>query len=132
MDTMYCLSEEEKYEIKKKEFVIKETLYMESTGILFLELLGETVFIPVIKIEVDYWKEHWGGFKEAIGIHVETNALLENINQEIEGAWEIKQKIGEMVAPKETAVESEFGYPKVVFKEDFRRTKRDKRVQRAT
>ncbi|OIR56487.1 MAG: uncharacterized protein A8A55_2765, partial [Amphiamblys sp. WSBS2006] len=42
----------EKEEAKKKEFVIREKLYMRNTGILFLECLGNTVFIPVIEIEV--------------------------------------------------------------------------------
>ncbi|OIR56349.1 MAG: uncharacterized protein A8A55_2905, partial [Amphiamblys sp. WSBS2006] len=62
--------------------------------------------------------EHWGGFEETVGTHVWTNALVENITPEIESAGEIKQKIGEMIKQKETVVEKEFGYQKIVFKED--------------
>ncbi|OIR58408.1 MAG: uncharacterized protein A8A55_0809 [Amphiamblys sp. WSBS2006] len=112
-----CFSDEEKEEAKKKEFVIRERLYMRSTGIFFLELLGNTAFIPVIEIKINCWKEHWGGFEETVGINVGTNALVENINQEIEGAGEIKQTIGEMINPKETVVKNEGGYQKLVFEE---------------
>ncbi|OIR56479.1 MAG: uncharacterized protein A8A55_2772, partial [Amphiamblys sp. WSBS2006] len=45
--------EQEKEEARKKEFVIRERLYMRNTGILFMECLENTVFIPVIEIEVD-------------------------------------------------------------------------------
>ncbi|OIR55840.1 MAG: uncharacterized protein A8A55_3414, partial [Amphiamblys sp. WSBS2006] len=45
--------EQEKEEAKKKEFVIRERLHMRNTGILFMECLENTVFIPVIEIEVD-------------------------------------------------------------------------------
>ncbi|OIR55744.1 MAG: uncharacterized protein A8A55_3511, partial [Amphiamblys sp. WSBS2006] len=55
MDTAKCFSNEEKEEIRKKTFVIREKLYMRNTGILFMELLGNTVFIPVIEIEVDFY-----------------------------------------------------------------------------
>ncbi|OIR56703.1 MAG: uncharacterized protein A8A55_2549 [Amphiamblys sp. WSBS2006] len=112
--------EKEEEEAKKKEFVIRERLYMRNTGILFLGFLGNTVFIPVIEIDVNRCIEHWGGFEETVGIHVGTNALVKNINQEIEGAGEIKQKIGEMVSQKETAVKNEFGYQKLVFEEDYK------------
>ncbi|OIR55818.1 MAG: uncharacterized protein A8A55_3437, partial [Amphiamblys sp. WSBS2006] len=110
MDIIDCFSEEEKEEAKKKEFVIRERLYMKNTGILFLELLGDTVFIPVIEIEIDCCMEHWGGFEETVGIHIKTNALVENISPEIESAREIKQKIGEMIKQKEAVVKKEFGY----------------------
>ncbi|OIR55769.1 MAG: uncharacterized protein A8A55_3485, partial [Amphiamblys sp. WSBS2006] len=42
--------EQEKEEAKKKEFVIRERLYVKNTGILFLECLRNTFFIPVIEI----------------------------------------------------------------------------------
>ncbi|OIR58584.1 MAG: uncharacterized protein A8A55_0631, partial [Amphiamblys sp. WSBS2006] len=42
---------EEKEEAKKKEFVIRERLYVKNKGIFFLECLGNTVFIPVIEIK---------------------------------------------------------------------------------
>ncbi|OIR56486.1 MAG: uncharacterized protein A8A55_2767 [Amphiamblys sp. WSBS2006] len=103
---------------KKKKFVIRERLYMRNTGIFFLELLGETVFIPVVEIEVDRWKEHWGRFEETAGINIKTNALVENISPEIESAGEIKQKIGEMAIQKKTVMKNEFGYQRLVFEED--------------
>ncbi|OIR57451.1 MAG: uncharacterized protein A8A55_1787 [Amphiamblys sp. WSBS2006] len=112
--------DQEKEEIKKKEFVIKERLYMKNKGILFLEFLGNTAFIPVIKIEVDCWKEHWGGFEETTSIHIETNALVESIKPKIEGAGEIKQKIGEIVKQKKVVVENKIGYQKLVFEEDLK------------
>ncbi|OIR56060.1 MAG: uncharacterized protein A8A55_3194, partial [Amphiamblys sp. WSBS2006] len=108
----------EKEEAKKKEFVIRERLYMRNTGILFLECLGNTVFIPVIEIEVDRCMEHWGGFEETAGVYIKTNALVGNISPEIERAEKIKEVIKEMIAQKEIVVGSEFGYPKLVFKED--------------
>ncbi|OIR57450.1 MAG: uncharacterized protein A8A55_1789 [Amphiamblys sp. WSBS2006] len=117
MDTIYCFSKEEKEETKKKEFMIREELYMRNTEIFFLEFLGNTVFIPVIKIEVNRCMEHWGGFEETTSIHIETNAFVEKINQEIENTGEIKQKIGEMMIQKETVVKTEFGYQKLVLKE---------------
>ncbi|OIR56139.1 MAG: uncharacterized protein A8A55_3115 [Amphiamblys sp. WSBS2006] len=104
--------EQEKEEAKKKEFVIREKLYMRNTGIFFLECLGNTVFIPVIEIEVDCWMEYWGGFGKTTGINIETNALVEKINKEI------KQKIGEMIIQKEIVVKGEVGYQKLVFKKD--------------
>ncbi|OIR56382.1 MAG: uncharacterized protein A8A55_2871, partial [Amphiamblys sp. WSBS2006] len=104
--------EKEKEETKKKEFVIRERLYMRNTGIFFLECLGNTAFIPVIKIEVDCCMEYLGGFEETIGIHVETNVLVEKIDPQI------KQKIGGMIAQKKIVVKNEFGYQKVVFEED--------------
>ncbi|OIR56694.1 MAG: uncharacterized protein A8A55_2558 [Amphiamblys sp. WSBS2006] len=110
-------SDQEKEEAKKKEFAIREKLYMKNTGIFFLECLGNTVFIPVIKIEVDCWKEHWGRFEETTDIHIETNILVRNISPEIEGAVEIKQVIGEMVAQKKVVVDNKLGYPKLAFEE---------------
>ncbi|OIR56420.1 MAG: uncharacterized protein A8A55_2836, partial [Amphiamblys sp. WSBS2006] len=104
--------EQEKEEAKKKEFVIRERLYMKNTGIFFLECLGNTVFIPVIEIEVDCRTNNWGGFGKTTGINIETNALVGNISPEM------KQKIGEMITQKETVVDNEFGYPKLVFEED--------------
>ncbi|OIR56029.1 MAG: uncharacterized protein A8A55_3224 [Amphiamblys sp. WSBS2006] len=86
---------------------------MRNTGIFFLELLGETVFIPVIEIEVDRCMEHLGVLGKTTGIHVGTNALVENITD-----LKTKQKIGEVVIQKETAVKNEFGYRKLVFKKD--------------
>ncbi|OIR58401.1 MAG: uncharacterized protein A8A55_0802 [Amphiamblys sp. WSBS2006] len=115
-----CFSDEEKEEAKKKVFVIREGLYMRNTGILFLECLGNKVFIPVIEIEIDFCMEYWGGFEETVGTHVWTNALVENITPEIESVGEIKQKIGEMIKQKEIVVEKYFGYQKFVFKEDFK------------
>ncbi|OIR57129.1 MAG: uncharacterized protein A8A55_2116 [Amphiamblys sp. WSBS2006] len=119
MDTVNCLSNEEKEEIRGKEFVIREKLYMKNAGILFLELLGNTAFIPVMEVEIDCWKEHWGRFEETIGVHIETNALLEKISPGIKGAGYIKQKIGEMVAQKEPVVKAFSRYPKLVFEEDI-------------
>ncbi|OIR55839.1 MAG: uncharacterized protein A8A55_3416, partial [Amphiamblys sp. WSBS2006] len=55
-----CFFEQEKEETKKKEFVIRERLYVRNTGILFLECLRNTVFIPAIEIEVDCCMEYWG------------------------------------------------------------------------
>ncbi|OIR57483.1 MAG: uncharacterized protein A8A55_1752 [Amphiamblys sp. WSBS2006] len=104
-----------KEETKKKEFGIRERLYMRNTGILFLELLGNTVFIPVIKIEVDRCMKHLDWVEETVGIHIETNALVENNIDP-----KIKQKIGEIVTQKETVVENKFGYQKLVFKKDFK------------
>ncbi|OIR55596.1 MAG: uncharacterized protein A8A55_3660, partial [Amphiamblys sp. WSBS2006] len=72
--------EKEKEEAKKKEFVIRESLYMRNTGIFFMELLGNTAFIPVIEIEVDCHTMDLGGFEETTSIHVETNALVESIS----------------------------------------------------
>ncbi|OIR56469.1 MAG: uncharacterized protein A8A55_2785 [Amphiamblys sp. WSBS2006] len=91
---------------------------MRNTGIFFLELLENTVFIPVIEIEVNRCIEHWGGFGKTVGINVGTNALMERIDQEIKGAGEIKQKTGEIVKQKKIVVKKEFGYPKLVFEED--------------
>ncbi|OIR55862.1 MAG: uncharacterized protein A8A55_3392, partial [Amphiamblys sp. WSBS2006] len=87
-------------------------MYMRNTGIFFLECFGNTVFIPVIEIEVNRCMEYWGGFDETVGIHIETNALVEKINQEI------KQKIGETIIQKEIVVKGEIGYQKLVFKKD--------------
>ncbi|OIR57040.1 MAG: uncharacterized protein A8A55_2208, partial [Amphiamblys sp. WSBS2006] len=119
VDMMDCLSNEEKEKIKKKVFVIRERLYMKNTGIFFMELLRETVFIPVIEVEVDCFTKDWGRFGKTIGVHVETNALLWNIGPGIKGAGEIKEKIGEMITQKEPVVENKNGYPKLVFKEDL-------------
>ncbi|OIR55941.1 MAG: uncharacterized protein A8A55_3313, partial [Amphiamblys sp. WSBS2006] len=91
-----CFFGREKEEAKKKEFVIREKLYVKNTGILFLECLGNTVFIPVIEIEMDCCMEYWGGFGKTTGIHIKTNALVGNISTEM------KQKIGEMITQKET------------------------------
>ncbi|OIR55728.1 MAG: uncharacterized protein A8A55_3526, partial [Amphiamblys sp. WSBS2006] len=44
MDIVGVFDREEE-EIKKKEFVIRERLYMRNTGIFFMELLEETIFI---------------------------------------------------------------------------------------
>ncbi|OIR56702.1 MAG: uncharacterized protein A8A55_2550 [Amphiamblys sp. WSBS2006] len=112
MDIVKCLSNEEKEKIKKKEFVIRERLYMKNTGIFFMELLGETVFIPVIEIVVDCYTEYWGRFEKTIGVHVETNALLGKISPGI------KQNIEEIVAQKKVVVENKPGYQKLVFEED--------------
>ncbi|OIR56825.1 MAG: uncharacterized protein A8A55_2423 [Amphiamblys sp. WSBS2006] len=117
MDTT-CFFDREKKEAKKKEFVIRERLYMRNTGIFFLECLGNTVFIPVIEIEVDRCMEYWGGFGKTKGSHTGTNALVENISPDIERAGKMKQKIREMVKQRETVVKIEFGYQKLVFKED--------------
>ncbi|OIR56220.1 MAG: uncharacterized protein A8A55_3034 [Amphiamblys sp. WSBS2006] len=108
-----------KEEAKKKEFMIRERLYMRNTGIFFLVFLGNTVFIPVIKIEVDRCMKNCGRFGKTTGIHVETNALVGNISPEIENAGEMKQKIGEIVTQKETAMKKEVGYQKIVFKEEL-------------
>ncbi|OIR55968.1 MAG: uncharacterized protein A8A55_3287, partial [Amphiamblys sp. WSBS2006] len=97
MDTAKCLSNEEKEKIKKKTFVLREKLYMRNTGIFFMELLGNTVFIPVIEVEVDCCTEDWGGFGKTTGIHIKTNALLEKISPGIKGARVMKQNIGEMI-----------------------------------
>ncbi|OIR55729.1 MAG: uncharacterized protein A8A55_3525, partial [Amphiamblys sp. WSBS2006] len=108
-----CFSDEEKEEAKKKEFAIRKRLYMRNTGIFFLECLWNTVFIPVIEIEVDRFTKNWGGFGKTTGTYIKTNALVENnINPEI------KQKAREMVAQKETVVEKKNGYQKFVFEED--------------
>ncbi|OIR56023.1 MAG: uncharacterized protein A8A55_3231, partial [Amphiamblys sp. WSBS2006] len=106
MDTVGCFSDQEKEEAKKKEFVIREKLYMKNTGIFFMELLKKTVFIPVIEIEIDCCTEDWGWFEETTGIHVETNALLWKISSEIKDTGEIKQKIGEMITQKDPVVKS--------------------------
>ncbi|OIR56179.1 MAG: uncharacterized protein A8A55_3074, partial [Amphiamblys sp. WSBS2006] len=107
-----CFFEQEKEEAKKKEFMIRERLYVRNTGILFLECLRNTVFIPVIEIEMDRCMEYWGGFGKTTGIHIKTNALVGSISTEI------KQKIGEMITQKETVVDNKFGYPKLVFEDD--------------
>ncbi|OIR56750.1 MAG: uncharacterized protein A8A55_2501 [Amphiamblys sp. WSBS2006] len=112
--------EQEKEEAKKKEFVIKERLHMKNTGIFFLECLGNTVFIPVIEIEIDCFTNNLGGFGKTTGIYIKTNALVENISPDIENAGKMKQKIGEIVTQKEVVVDNEVGYPKLVFEEDFR------------
>ncbi|OIR56513.1 MAG: uncharacterized protein A8A55_2740 [Amphiamblys sp. WSBS2006] len=119
MDTVDCLSKEEKEEAKKKEFVIRERLYMKNTGIFFMELLKKTVFIPVIEIEIDCCTEDWGWFGKTTGIHVETNALLWKICLEIKDTGEIKQNIREMIAQKEPVVKAFSRYPKLLFKEDI-------------
>ncbi|OIR55799.1 MAG: uncharacterized protein A8A55_3455, partial [Amphiamblys sp. WSBS2006] len=107
-----CFFGREKEETKKKEFVIRERLYVRNTGIFFLECLGNTVFIPVIEIEVDCFTKNWGGFEKTTGIHIETNAVVENIISKI------KQRIREIVTQKKVVVENKFGYPKLVFEED--------------
>ncbi|OIR57061.1 MAG: uncharacterized protein A8A55_2181 [Amphiamblys sp. WSBS2006] len=118
IDTAKCLSNEEKEEIRKKVFVIRERLHMRNTGILFMEFLGNTVFIPVIEIEVDCCTEdYW--FGKTTGVHIETNALLEKISPGIKGAGYIKQKIGEMITQKEPVVKAFSRYPKLVFEEDI-------------
>ncbi|OIR56519.1 MAG: uncharacterized protein A8A55_2732 [Amphiamblys sp. WSBS2006] len=114
MDIM-SFFEQEKEETKKKEFVIRERLYMKNTGIFFLECLGNTAFIPVVEIEVDPFLKKWGGFEEAVGIHIKTNVLVENNNDP-----QIKQTIREMITQKKTVVKNETGYPKVVFEEDLK------------
>ncbi|OIR56088.1 MAG: uncharacterized protein A8A55_3166, partial [Amphiamblys sp. WSBS2006] len=119
MDTAKCLSNEEKEAIRKKEFVIREKLYMKNTGILFLELFGNTAFIPVMEVEIDCSQEHWGRFEETIGVHIETNALLEKISPGIKDAGEIKQKIGEMITQKEPVVKVFSRYQKLLFEEDI-------------
>ncbi|OIR58380.1 MAG: uncharacterized protein A8A55_0837 [Amphiamblys sp. WSBS2006] len=119
MDTVDCFSNEEKEEARKKEFVIRERLYMRNTGILFMELLGNTVFIPVIEIEVDFYTEDWGRFEETIGVHIETNALLEKISPGIKDARKIKQNIGEMITQKESVVKAFSRYQKLLFEEDI-------------
>ncbi|OIR55859.1 MAG: uncharacterized protein A8A55_3396, partial [Amphiamblys sp. WSBS2006] len=112
MDIMSFFEQEEKEEAKKKEFVIRERLYMRNTGILFLEFLRNTVFIPVIEIEVDCRTNNWGWFGKTTSINIETNALVGNISTEI------KQMIGEIVTQKETAMDNKNGYRKLVFEED--------------
>ncbi|OIR55861.1 MAG: uncharacterized protein A8A55_3394, partial [Amphiamblys sp. WSBS2006] len=114
MDIACFFEKEEKEETKKKEFVIRERLHMRNTGIFFLECLRNTVFIPVVEIEVNRCMEKWGGFEETAGVHIKTNALVGNISPEIE------QMIGEIVTQKETVVDNKFGYQKLVFEEDFR------------
>ncbi|OIR56148.1 MAG: uncharacterized protein A8A55_3106, partial [Amphiamblys sp. WSBS2006] len=109
MDIAGVFEKEEKEKTKKKEFVIRERLHMRNTGIFFLECLGNTVFIPVIEIEVDCRTNNWGWFGKTTGIHVETNFLVENISPGIESTGEIKQTIGEMITQKETAVDNKFG-----------------------
>ncbi|OIR56609.1 MAG: uncharacterized protein A8A55_2643, partial [Amphiamblys sp. WSBS2006] len=59
-----------------------------------------------------------GRFEETAGVYIETNALVENISPGIESAREMKQKIGEMIAQKETIMKTEVGYQKLVFEED--------------
>ncbi|OIR55599.1 MAG: uncharacterized protein A8A55_3655, partial [Amphiamblys sp. WSBS2006] len=90
MDTIDRVSDREKEKIRKKEFVIRERLHMRNTGIFFLECLGNTVFIPAIEIEVDCWEGSWYGFGKTTGIHVETNALVKNISQKMEGVGKMK------------------------------------------
>ncbi|OIR55657.1 MAG: uncharacterized protein A8A55_3598, partial [Amphiamblys sp. WSBS2006] len=68
---------------KKKKFVIRERLYMRNAGIFFFELLGNTVFIPVIEIEVDCYTKDLGRFEETTGINIKTNALVEKFNHQI-------------------------------------------------
>ncbi|OIR58411.1 MAG: uncharacterized protein A8A55_0807 [Amphiamblys sp. WSBS2006] len=80
---------------------------------VYAKHIGNTVFIPVIKIEVDCCTENWGWFEEITGIHFKTDALAENNIDH-----KIKQKIGEMITQKETVVKKEFGYQKLVFEED--------------
>ncbi|OIR55585.1 MAG: uncharacterized protein A8A55_3668, partial [Amphiamblys sp. WSBS2006] len=99
--------EQEKEEARKKEFVIRERLYVKNTGIFFLECLGNTVFIPVIEIEVDCRTKNWGWFRKTNGINIETNALVGNIGPKIE------QMIGGIVTQKETVVDNKFGYQKL-------------------
>ncbi|OIR56478.1 MAG: uncharacterized protein A8A55_2775, partial [Amphiamblys sp. WSBS2006] len=101
------------------EFVIRERLHMRNTGIFFLECLGNTVFIPVIEIEVDCRTNNWGWFGKTTGIHIKTNALVGSISPGIESTGEIKQTIGEMITQKETAVDNKFGSQKLVFEEDL-------------
>ncbi|OIR57085.1 MAG: uncharacterized protein A8A55_2162 [Amphiamblys sp. WSBS2006] len=97
---------------KKKKFVIRERLYMRNTGIFFFELLGNTVFIPVIEIEVDCYTKDLGRFEETTGINIKTNALVEKFNHQI------KQMMGEIVIQKKTVMKNEFGYQRLVFEED--------------
>ncbi|OIR56692.1 MAG: uncharacterized protein A8A55_2557, partial [Amphiamblys sp. WSBS2006] len=115
MDIAGVFEKEEKEKAKKKEFVIRERLYMRNTGIFFLECLGNTAFIPVVKIEINHFLKKWGRFGKITGIHVETNALVGNNNDP-----QIKQTIREMITQKKTVVKNETGYPKLVFEEDFR------------
>ncbi|OIR56678.1 MAG: uncharacterized protein A8A55_2573 [Amphiamblys sp. WSBS2006] len=118
MDTV-VFSEQEKEEIKKKEFAISEKLCMTNTGIFFMKFLGEKNFIPVIEIEIDCFMKNRDGFEKGIGIHVEANALLVRISPGIERAGEIKQMIGEMITKKEAVVDAFSGYQKLVFEEDI-------------
>ncbi|OIR55680.1 MAG: uncharacterized protein A8A55_3574, partial [Amphiamblys sp. WSBS2006] len=110
MDIM-SFFEQEKEEANKKEFVIRERLHMRNTGIFFLECLRNTVFIPVVEIEVDRCTNNWGGFGKTAGVHIKTNALVGSISPGI------KQTIGEMITQKETVVDNKFGYQKLVFEE---------------
>ncbi|OIR57130.1 MAG: uncharacterized protein A8A55_2118 [Amphiamblys sp. WSBS2006] len=119
MDTMCCFSDQEKEKIRGKEFVIRERLHMKNAGILFLELLGKTVFIPVIEIEVDRFTVNCGGFRKINEVHIETNALLEKISPGIKSAGYIKQKIGEIIAQKEPVVKAFSRYQKPLFEEDI-------------
>ncbi|OIR56538.1 MAG: uncharacterized protein A8A55_2718 [Amphiamblys sp. WSBS2006] len=118
LDTDICFSRQEKEEIIGKTFVIREKLYMKNTGVFFVELLGNTVFIPVIEIEIDCCTEDWRGFKKTNDIRVETNALLKSIKTQIKGARYIEKAIQQVIAQKETVVENNSGYPKLVFEED--------------
>ncbi|OIR56338.1 MAG: uncharacterized protein A8A55_2915 [Amphiamblys sp. WSBS2006] len=118
MAVMDIMSFFEQEEARKKEFVIRERLYVRNTGILFLECLRNTVFIPAIEIEVDCCMEYWGGFGKTTGIHIETNALVGSISPGIEDLWGIKQTIREIVTQKKVVVKNEAGYPKLVFEED--------------
>ncbi|OIR55787.1 MAG: uncharacterized protein A8A55_3467 [Amphiamblys sp. WSBS2006] len=93
---------------------------MRNTGILFMECLENTVFIPVIEIEVDCFTKNWGGVEKTNSIHIGTNALVENISPGIASAGEIKQTIREIVTQKKVVVDNNFGYQKLVFEEDFR------------
>ncbi|OIR58412.1 MAG: uncharacterized protein A8A55_0803 [Amphiamblys sp. WSBS2006] len=100
---------------KKKEFVIRERLYMRNTGLFFLEFLENTAFIPVIEIEVDCHTMNLGVFRKTVSTRVGTNALVENNIDP-----KTKQKIGGIVKQKEVVVKTELGYQKVVFEEDLR------------
>ncbi|OIR55622.1 MAG: uncharacterized protein A8A55_3632, partial [Amphiamblys sp. WSBS2006] len=70
MDITFFFDREKK-EIKKKVFVIRERLHMRNTGIFFMELLGKTVFIPVIEIEVDRFTKNWGGLGKTVGYYMQ-------------------------------------------------------------
>ncbi|OIR57037.1 MAG: uncharacterized protein A8A55_2211 [Amphiamblys sp. WSBS2006] len=119
MDTVKCFSDQEKEEIRKKTFVIREKLYMRNTGIFFMVFLGENNFIPVIEIEVNCFTGKLGGFEKTTGIHIETNALLGKISPGIKSVWKIKQKIREMITQKEPVVKAFSIYQKLVFEEDI-------------
>ncbi|OIR58368.1 MAG: uncharacterized protein A8A55_0838 [Amphiamblys sp. WSBS2006] len=97
INTMNCFSKKEKKEIKRKEFVIREKLHMRNTGIFFMELLGGTVFIPVIEIEVDCFMATLGRLEKIAGVHVETNALLENIKTQTEDVGCIEETIKQAI-----------------------------------